>query len=266
MSRPVGSLALALTLLLAGCGGVASGPATETPRVTPVEVPTTTPQPDRFVAPGMTADRLVDPGALQQSHAATLANTSHTFREVVTRRAPNGTLLSRYVTLVTRNGTTIRYRFDGDRRAGDDGPWPVDRYVTGDRVYTARTNGTATTYAVDAVSETGRRVPLSPSDYAASVTRVFGLLPIQVEETVRSGDRTRYYLETAEPRDVPPLRNATFTGAVTPEGVIDDYRVSYEASRDGRPVTVTVTVSIDDLGTTRVARPVWYDRAVAGAD
>lgn len=243
-----------------------SGPATETPRVTPVEVPTTSERPDRYVAPGMTADRLVDPSALQQSHAATLANTSHTFREVVTRRAADGTLLSRYVTLVTRNGSTVRYRFDGDRRADEDGPWPIDRYVTADRVYTARTNGSATTYAVDAVSVTGRRVPLSPADYAASVTRVFGLLPIQVEESVRSGDQTRYYLETAEPRDVPPLRNATFTGAVTPEGVIDDYRVSYEIRRDGRPVTVTVTVSIDDLGSAAVPRPEWYDRAVAETD
>jgi hypothetical protein len=116
------------------------------------------------------------------------------------------------------------------------------------------------------VSVTGRRVPLSPADYAASVTRVFGLLPIQVEESVRSGDQTRYYLETAEPRDVPPLRNATFTGAVTPEGVIDDYRVSYEIRRDGRPVTVTVTVSIDDLGSAAVPRPEWYDRAVAETD
>lgn len=266
MPRSVGPLVVALTLLLAGCGGVVSSPATETPSVTPVEVPTTTHQPDRFVAPGMTAERLVDPAALQRSHAATLANSSHTFREVVTRRAANGTLLGRYVTFVARNGTTVRYRFDGDRRAEEDGPWPVDRYVTGERVYTARTNGSATTYATGVVSETGRRVPLSPADYAASMTRVFGLLPIQVEETVRSGDRTRYYLETADPRDVPPLRNATFVGAVTPAGVIDDYRVSYEVEREGRPVTVTVTVSIDDLGRATVERPDWYDRAVAETD
>jgi hypothetical protein len=260
MARVVAPLALALSLLLAGCGGVASDARTETTRVTPVEVPTTTERPDRFVAPGMTAERLVDPEALQRAHAARLANASHQFREVVTRRAANGTLLARYVTLVVRNGSTVRYRFDGDRRDENE-TWPVDRYVTADRVYTARTVGNTTNYTVAPVSETGRRVPVAPDDYAASLTRVFGLLPLRVEDSVRSGDQTRYYLETTAPRDVPPLRNATFVGAVTPKGVVDDYRVSYEVPRDGRSVTVTVTVSISDLGTATVERPAWLDRA-----
>lgn len=260
MPRAAAPLALALLLVLAGCGGFASDDRTETTRVTPVEVPTTTERPDRFVAPGMTAEQLVDPAALQRAHAARLTNDSHRFREVVTRRAANGTLLARYVTLVVRNGSTIRYRFDDDRLDGRD-EWRVDRYVTADRVYTARTERNSTNYTVEPVSGVGRRVPVSPDDYAASLTRVFGLLPIRVDETVRRGDRTRYYLETSEPRDVPPLRNATFVGAVTPEGVVDDYRVSYEVRRDGRPVTVTVTVSISDLGTATVERPAWLDRA-----
>jgi hypothetical protein len=260
MTRAVAPLALALLLVLAGCGGFAGDRRTETTRVTPVEVPTTTERPDRFVAPGMTAERLVDPTALQRAHASRLANTSHRFREVVTRRGANGTLLARYVTLVVRNGSTVRYRYDGDRLDGRE-TWAVDRYVTADRVYTARTDGTATNYSVEAVAATGRRVPVSPDDYVASLTRVFGLLPIRVEETVRRGDRTRYYLETTAPRDVPPLRNATFVGAVTPEGVVDDYRVSYDVRRGGRPVTVTVTVSISDLGTATPERPGWTDRA-----
>lgn len=258
MTRAVALLALALLLVLAGCGGFAGNPRSETTRVTPVEVPTTTERPERFVAPGMTAERLVDPTALQRAHAARLTNDSHRFREVVTRRAANGTLLSRYVTLVVRNGSTVRYRFDGDRSDGRD-EWTIDRYVTADRVYTARTDRNGTSYSVDPISEAGRRVPVTSDDYTASLTRVFGLLPIRVEESVRSGDQTRYYLETAEPRDVPPLRNATFVGAVTPEGVVDDYRVSYEVRRDGRPVTVIVTVSISELGTATVERPAWVE-------
>ena len=260
MTRAVAPLALALLFVLAGCGGLASDARTETPRITPVEVPTTSQTSPEFVAPGMTAERLVDAEALQRAHANTLANTSHTFRETVTRRAPNGTVLSRYVTLVARNGTAVRYRYDSDRADGRQEDWDVDRFAEGERVYTARRSGADTVYTVETVG-TGRRVPVSPEDYTNSLSRVFALLSITIDETVRRGDQTRYYLTTADPRDVPPLRNATFSGAVTPGGVVDDYQVSYRVSDDGRPVDVTVDVSITDLGTTVVERPDWYERA-----
>ena len=266
MARAVAALALTLALLGAGCSGLTGAPAESEPTLSPATVPAVSDRDDgQYVAPGVTDRRLVDPGALQRAHATALSNTSHTFRERVTRQYPNGTLLSRYTTTVQRNGSAVRYRYE---RSPSNGTVPlrVETWAEDRDVYTARTEGNATTYSVERAAATARRVPLGPDDYGASIGRVLGLLSLDVAGTERRDGRRTYRLVTTQSRDVPPLENVSFRGHVTPEGVLTDYRITYRVSRGGTPVDVTVRVTVDDLGTTVVERPPWYERAVTAAD
>lgn len=263
MARLWAPLVLSLALVVAGCSGFAGGPAEDRTTVAPGAVPTTTDRADgRYVAPGVTAEGLVDPGALQRAHTTQLANASHTFRERVTRRDANGTILSQYTTVVRRNGSAVRYRYVRRATAAATS-LRIDSWADGQRVYTARTEGNATTYSVEDTVATARRVPLGPSDYGASLGRVFGLLSVDVAGTDRENGSVRYRLTTTRVRDVPPLENVRFEGTVTPEGVLAEYRISYRVRRNGEPVDVTVRVTVDDIGTTAVERPSWYQRAVS---
>lgn len=266
MSRSVAPATLALALLVAGCSGFAGGPAAERPSLTPVPVPTTDAGTGgQYLAPGVTEERLVDPAALQRAHAARLANTSHTYRERVTRRYANGTLRGQYTTVVRRNESAVRYRYV-QRETAENPGYRIDSWADGRRIYTARTVDNETTFRTETVPVTARQVPLETADYAASLGRVFGQFSLVVTGTVRRDGRPLYRLATAGHRDVPPLRNASFVGYVTPRGVVTEYRVSYRTRRDGVPVDVTVAVTVDELGNTTVARPAWYDRAVTRTD
>jgi len=64
-----------------------------------------------------------------------------------------------------------------------------------------------------------------------------------------------------ERRDIPPLRNVSFVGSITEEGVMTEYTLEYEVRNDGVPVNVTVHSSVA-LGRTTVERPTWLADAV----
>jgi len=255
--------ALALALVTAGCSGFTGGRTPDGTTVTPATVPAVEDGADgRYLAPGVTDEELVDPGALQRAHTTRLANTPHTFRERVTRRYPNGTLLSRYTTVVERNESAVRYRYER-QTAGGATPLRVESWADDQEVYTARTEGNVTTYSVEDTVRTARRVPLDTEDYGTSIGRVLGLVSIDVGGTDRRDGRRTYRLVTTRSRDVPPLENVSFEGRVTPDGVLTAYRITYRVRRDGTPVDVTVRVTVDDLGATAVERPTWYEDAVA---
>lgn len=251
-------LALSVAVLGAGCGSLASndtaGTATET--LTPVDVPGTevTPEPP-LVAPGLTADRVVDGSALVAAHAGTILDASHTYREHVTRRYTNGTVQSGYTTVVQRNGTRVRYQYNRTASRRSRAPVAVDRWVTGNRSYVARTSGNRTSYRV--ADGLGPQIPLRTVDYASSVGQAFRLMDVTVTGTERRNGRTVYRLATPEPQVVPPSRNVTFVAYVTPEGVVTDYRLTYDLVRSDERTRVTVVVAFENVGSTTVPRPDW---------
>lgn len=258
MRRTAGLLALAALLAVAGCSGlVGDGEESHTETVTPAPVPTSEAAagPER-VAPGLTAEELVDADALVASHGAILANTTYTRRRRVTRRYENGTLQGQYVSVVQRNDTAIRYWYN---RTGDRGR-RVDRFATDERVYTAVTRANGTVYQVTDVGSRARAARLGAVDDTTSLRRAFRTLSVETDGTVERDGRTLYRLRSTDSRDVLPIRNVSFVGYVTPEGLVTEYRISYTVERDP-PIRVEVVASLEAVGETSVERPTWLGEA-----
>lgn len=265
MRRTTGLVLLLSAVLLAGCGSPGDAHADERRTLTPVPVPTgdaPTGVGVARVAPGLTADALVDPEALLRSHAARLDNTSYTSRRRVTRRYRNGSLRSRWNSTVRDNGTAARIRHSGIVvREGAETVTRIDRWSTDDRIYMAVTHGNDTTYQVSPVVDAGRGT-FDGSDYSESLGRILTHLPVTVGDPVEVNGTTVYPLAVAEPRDVPPLRNVSFSGHVTRDGVLMEYTLRYGVRNDGVPVRVTVHTVISNVGRTTVERPGWVADAV----
>lgn len=261
MRRVVPWLLVAALVVAAGCGsltGDQGAPGTGQ-TVTPVSVPTTstTPTPST-VAPGLAADRIVNASALLDRHAAVLSASSHTYRERVTKRYPNGTVWRESTTLVQRNQSAVRYRHNWTRATGNASR-SVDRWRSGDRWYVARTDGATTTVTV-ANGTTEPSVPGASSGYAPTLDRTLRLLNVTVTGVEYRDGRRRYRLETTEPRVLSPSRNLTFVGYVTPEGVFTEYRLSYRIVRRTVRVDVTIVATFEQVDSTTVTRPPWADR------
>ncbi|WP_276260457.1 hypothetical protein [Haloglomus litoreum] len=123
MSRGV---ALAVLVLLAGCGGLAEAPgappATDT--LSPVPVPdadrptrSSTPSPTvagQPLVPGVTTARVADPFALVDTHLAGITAASYALRRTTTVRYPDGSLRSREVTTARVGPGSERYRFSNE--------------------------------------------------------------------------------------------------------------------------------------------------------
>lgn len=123
MSRGV---ALAVLVLLAGCGGLADAPsaAPATDTLSPVPVPdadrstpdsTSSPTPaGQPLVPGVTTERVADPFALVDTHVAGITAASYTLRRTTTVRYTNGSLRSREVTTARVGPGSERYRLSNE--------------------------------------------------------------------------------------------------------------------------------------------------------
>lgn len=251
-------LALALSVAVAGCGGSAQEEPEST--VTPAPVPEGDAQPvveDDLVAPGVTAERIVDAGALTEAHEQRLSSSSYTVREQVVRRGPDGSVRDERTTVVRRNGSDIRYQ-QVTRAANGTEVRRVDRWSGGSRTYTARTDRNGTTYST--LNATAGAT-VAASNYARSLGRVLGLLPVTVTGRTERAGTTYYRLEAAEVRDRPPLSNVSFVGYVGPGGLVRNYTVTYTTDIGAEAIDVTVRVTVEDVGATSVERPAWYGAA-----
>jgi hypothetical protein len=176
----------------------------------------------------------------------------------VTRRYPNGTVWREYATFVQRNRSDVRYRYSWSSRG--EPRRSTDRWLTDNRSYVARTNGTGTTVSVENTSRMDGFVLGTTGGYASSLDRFLQLLDVSVEPVETDRGERRYRLETPEPRQLSPSQNVTFVGYVTPEGVFTSYQLRYQIARGGVAVNVTVDASFEGIGSTTVRRPPWADR------
>jgi hypothetical protein len=273
MTRP---LLVCLLVLLAGCGGLGGGQPTET--VTPAPVPAD--EPDDRYPPGVAADGVVDPLALGAAHYDRLEEAPYTTVRNRTVRTANGSLLVRTGLRAAFSGT--RSRFHLVYAVEGPAPWLLD---TGTGRLVLWFDGNVLLRSLTEDGETRRqRFPAAvfnedPGSFRESGTQ-FGL---------RSPDREAYWLFLAFQSDVGPvangstvvrgtelahpgalatldgvedLHNASLHAVVGPDGPVRTYHLSYEATMDGRPVTVGRTVRYSAVGETRIERPSWHDEAV----
>lgn len=273
------SLALVAVVLVAGCGGFAPAGAplpagTPTGTVTPAPVPTDTVTPaSRPVA----LAGALDAREVSFAHAAALTGRSYTAHERTTVRYGNGTVRSRLAIVrhvasgtyaVTVNATGERHPLGAGRVRGafwSDGP----------RLFYALTSSRTTYGVVDPANYdfwTNRYVALAYPRPSRTVYTPFRVTNPQVVGRTTAPTRFRVVGDdTTAPQliDTPPgvttQRNASLRAHVDPNGVVRSYRFTYDATADGVPVTVTRVVRYEDIGSTTVDRPDWYEKAVNGS-
>jgi hypothetical protein len=256
------SLAVALCLVLAGCGGVAAPTPESEPTVTPAPVPED-PRGTDDLAPGLSRGGVFDAGRLAAAHAEALSGRSFT-RVRTDLRSVDGTVTRRDETILgyAEGGSRFLYRLNQtDRREGRARESRIVRYADGERVYVASTRDGVTTYSVlrgpgGEFYDPARVFPENGTGESA-LARLLVLVDVRVTDERTVDGATVYRVATDERQDIPPLEDIRLAANVTRTGLVRDYRVSYDVDRGGRTVRVVATVEYRDVGGTVVDAPGW---------
>lgn len=275
------ALAAVLLVALAGCSSVVVG--TESPTVTPVDVPsggtpvgdaaTATATPGNRLAPGLTEDGVTDPFALADAHRASVENRSFTAEHHRSIRAGNGTLRSVDRRVRVAPGGAPYYLVRSSQSHPD---YPVESVARHVELWF---DGTESLFRVGVENPTFERGvadrPTGPVDdvtYHDRLVVLYSRLDWRVAAKDVDSVGTAYYdLRADGPSDpqalaVPALvsapENVSARVVVTGDGRVHRLRVSYDARIDGRRVRVDRALRFDLVGRTTVERPGWYDAAV----
>lgn len=266
MRRALGTMLVAVLVVLAGCSGAFGGGDESTETVTPAAVPTDEPTstPVPRLAPGVTKRGIESPRALIAAHRSLLQNRSFTQRSNSTALAANGSTVLRttstaragppgtgFRSVIERNGSYLSQE-SAPISTRSEAWWNGEQYV----VKRTFSNGT-TRYDRAATSATR-------ADMAA------GTLPYLLEsattndttvtERLSRNGTTLYRIEGTS--DVRRQPNTTLRLLVDSHGVIHEYatvrRLSSEAGVS-RTVTRTRLVAINE--TDAPERPSWVETA-----
>lgn len=253
---------LCTLVILTGCNGLGGSPeATRTLSPAPVNNSSLTEGPRAGeLAPGLTRDGITDSERLLRTHESELANTTYTRHHRVVKRAPNGSVLSVSTTRTTSNLTAVRVRQNSTSMTDADEPTlTISRWSANNLTYTAVTRGRNTTYRVSPVRNADRE-RLETRGYSASLSQILAQLSITVGQPAETGETRVYPLNTTEQRDLATIRNVTFTGRVTADGIVTEYRLEYRVVRGTTPIDVIVTDAVV-VGSTQVEPPAWLATA-----
>jgi len=268
--------ALALVVLLAGCPAIGPQGAV-TPAPTPEPAPEAVPYP-----PGLGPWGVGDAAGLAAAHQAAIDDTAYTLVSNRTIRTANGSLRSRLF---------LRVRLAADREylttvrtAGPDAPVLLGVPPASAQYWS---NGTTMARVLTRDNRT-RYARISPPDRFRATwrfwrsTAAFGGVGGFAYETVRSlfgdvgtglvatseADGARlYHLEAETVRNSDfakvgsgPVRNLSLEATITERGLVRRFDLRYQRRVEGEWVTVTWHVAYEDVGSTTVERPPWFDR------
>jgi hypothetical protein len=288
-SRSLAALALVTLVVLAGCGAAVDdatdGDRPSTATLTPVPLPTGTPTATAtptpmptfspstpgggLVVPGLTRGGVSDPFAFAAGHDEALTDGPYrVVTDVRLLRADGGTLYSRRTTLhVGSDGRRYRYT----SRTVTDETYPVTAFAP--RLALWYDGETATFRVVRNDSVQYERDPAptgtGPVGDLSGQDRLAGLASsVDLRVTDRAIDGS--YLvggqrfATRSVLRVPALlsapRNATFSMVLDPNGQVEEYRLTYTATFDGRPVRVVRQRSFQRADP--VTEPPWLPAAL----
>lgn len=254
--RRLAPLALAALLVLAGCNAVTSSPEpTATERVTPAPVPDT---PTPRLAPGLTADGVVDPDVLYAAHRRTLANESY-------RRVSRTLFVDDGEEELLRNETRLYDAAAGratvavfERDARPNVPTTRLRLWTNGTVVASRSLYGAD-HAEYAVWESEARLADHGGD--AAIDTLADQPARVVDRRVRDGT-TEYVLVANGTSGVGPGEDGRLVGVVTEQGVLRSLTFESRRTVDGRELTYRIELRYEpyDGG---VGRPAWVEAALA---
>jgi hypothetical protein len=243
-------VAVALAVLVAGCGSVvggAGGPGergadTPAPTLTPAPVPEVTETPVTL-PPGVTGDRVTDATALYEAHTAYIRGRSYTLHVSVDVDTGSSERLFRVE-------TPTRY-YRRDLLPGRN----FTRYADGERVYVRTAIGGNELFASSDDVD-------SPTAHTIRLSKAFLQLDdVRVAETLVDG-RLHYELTGSYPVHpaVDSLHNVTIRAVLGPQGFIRSLNTSYVAVTAGSRTNVTRSFAYSDVDSTTVERPAWVAR------
>lgn len=263
-------IVVALLVVTSGCAGLGydSGPAP-----TATSTRTTEEPPSRF-PPGITSGAASAPFELSAAHAAALRGISYTVNETYEIRYANGTLYTAEAesTRVAADRTTYRHESTVSGTAtrflgASDGT--VTQFSNGSVVFRRTRVSGETRYETVDNSNTEPAAPASVSHGTPRnderIAVVFGAIS-NVTATRSNGSSYRVEASGAEVDSVEvggiPIDNLTgieFDATVTRDGLVREYRLSFEGELRGSDVVVSEHVGYSSVGATSVERPSWVE-------
>lgn len=253
------ALMVVLAVAVAGCSAFAPGGGTPTPAetVTPVRVPTDTPEPgaDLSLPPGVFANGTVDPAALGRAHRAALGDRSFTWNATYEQRDRDAGAVVDSVDKRLRVGADGAYVLRTERSESEYQTLYADE--TGSYTRLVLNNRSVERYLENAIDYRHYlTMPGSLYEYlstdSATVTRT----------TVGGSEYVRVHL-TAPPASIrerhpkQTVRNYTATAYVTPDGLVRALVVDYDYTLRTDHIAVSLRISYDRLGATTVDQPPW---------
>lgn len=251
-------LALGLVGLVAfaGCNVFNSG--SNTPAVTPMDVPTADPTLTAVpqLAPGLTQYGLTNASALIDAHTAILANTSFTVREVWLLKYPNGTVAARRVSTKRVEDDRVYRTYES---TGLLEPAQQEVWIGTKRSFGRITQNNSTSYYRISRARLSHNelIPQPPPAFLDAIASQSNSISKNV---TRNG--TTVYRLTAMSKN----SSSQYAGSilVTASGLIQQFTVRIPISFEPIPnASLSVrSVRITNIGTTTVERPSWYTEAV----
>lgn len=256
-------VALAGVILLSGCGGNVLAPTSGT-----------------AMPPGLSENSVQNVSALTLAHEEVLETNSYTVQVEETVRYENGSL---------RGSKRATYRVDPDARTSllrvepelSNGLFAppnfpsntIEYYQNGTRTHVRGSNATTTEYFTTTERERGLRSP-------KMVPPLLAAMELEYNGTVERNGTTLHRVESTDvthpslvgrtvlsQRRYEELRDVSFQGLVTSQGLVKEYTVEYAVvktegykfpdSEDGQVIRGYRTVRFESVGTTEVARPEW---------
>jgi len=252
MSNTPRALAVCALLALAGCGGLLPGPDATT------DAPTTS----VTYPPGLVMNGVSDPTALAEATENALANSSVAYARSV--RA-------------TRNGTVAAYS-DVTARVAPGGR----RYVSESEVFGAPFGVSQPASTVVWANETtiAQEIHVNGSvryavrdrrwavgRWSTVRTRVYSLYLALTFDVTHTSDG--FTLTSTGVRDAGAVAprfemesNVSLTMHLDPDGVVQSFRLEYDATARGDTYHVVETFDVTQLGGVTVERPPWVERAL----
>lgn len=250
----------AVLIMSAGCGGISSVPE---PSTTTTGTPTSpdhsssrsTAEPIPELAPGLTESGVTDAWALAQAHRDNISNTTYTERGSRSVYV-NGTLL-RNVSTILERGQDERYIYNFHTYGTENG---FSRNLT--VFHNESTLIQRTTYDNGTVAYTGPENAATPqTDQYGGVYSILTTSNTTVVNTIEEDGSTLYRVNSvsspSQSSEFADVDNYEMSALIDTRGVVHEYIISYQKTRDGRVMNITVNRRFTNLGETIVDPPEW---------
>lgn len=216
--------------------------------------------------PGVSEDGIDEPIELVTAHRETLENTSYTISTATTYRRPNGTMFAQSYT-ATRvapgaesfSVATTQTMRNATRPLGIQ-HYDVEVWANETDALVARDfrDGNASYQRTSRAS-----APFEPNAQWELLYAALGSgNATLVGHAERNGTTLYKLVSTPSEESVTDELGYEFSALVDSEGVVHSFQMTQRSTIDDRPVIVSRSVHVTELGNTTVERPSWYEQAV----